>query len=80
MCVGCREKAPQEALIRFVNAGGRVTHDPDRRLPGRGAWLHPSPECWALAVQRNAFARAFRAKVEGIDSNGISWQRSASTN
>jgi uncharacterized protein len=34
--------------------------DERRRLPGRGAWLHPSPDCLDLAVRRRAFARALR--------------------
>lgn len=27
-------------------------------MPGRGAWLHPTPECFELAVRRKAFGRA----------------------
>lgn len=45
------------------NAGSgvlKVVADPDRRKSGRGAWLHPTPECVALAVKKRAFARAFR--------------------
>ena len=34
--------------------------DPDRRAPGRGAHLHPTDECWQLAVRRKAFPRALR--------------------
>nr|WP_245988533.1 YlxR family protein [Flexivirga caeni] len=30
------------------------------RLPGRGAWLHPRPDCLDLADQRRAFPRALR--------------------
>ncbi|SJN32167.1 COG2740: Predicted nucleic-acid-binding protein implicated in transcription termination [Microbacterium esteraromaticum] len=29
-------------------------------LPGRGAWLHPTPECFDAAMRRRAFARALR--------------------
>ena len=32
-------------------------------MPGRGAHLHPDPECLALAERRKAFGRALR--VEG---------------
>jgi predicted RNA-binding protein YlxR (DUF448 family) len=31
-----------------------------RRLPGRGSWLHPSPDCLDLALRRRAFVRALR--------------------
>nr|WP_183641392.1 YlxR family protein [Neomicrococcus lactis] len=41
----------------------QVVADPDRRKSGRGAWLHPTPECVALAVKKRAFARAFRTNV-----------------
>ncbi|WP_231687174.1 YlxR family protein [Arthrobacter alpinus] len=29
-----------------------------RRMPGRGAWLHPSPDCLQLAIKRRAIVRA----------------------
>ncbi|MET3922116.1 putative RNA-binding protein YlxR (DUF448 family) [Arthrobacter sp. UYEF20] len=32
--------------------------DERRRMAGRGAWLHPSEKCLALAVKRRAFGRA----------------------
>jgi uncharacterized protein len=41
----------------------RVVADPRLRLPGRGAWLHPTPKCLDLAVRRKAFGRALRVKV-----------------
>ena len=37
-----------------------VRPDPRRRLPGRGAYVHPRPECLALAERRRAFPRALR--------------------
>ncbi|CAA9385595.1 MAG: COG2740: Predicted nucleic-acid-binding protein implicated in transcription termination [uncultured Nocardioides sp.] len=36
--------------------------DPDRRAPGRGAHVHPTPQCWQLAVRRKAFPRALRVR------------------
>jgi hypothetical protein len=41
----------------------RVVADPRLRLPGRGAWLHPTTECLDLAVRRKAFGRALRVEV-----------------
>jgi hypothetical protein len=46
--------------------------EPDLRLrrPGRGAWLHPSPDCLDLAIRRRAFSRALR--VPGpLDTAGL---------
>jgi predicted RNA-binding protein YlxR (DUF448 family) len=37
-----------------------VVPDPARKLPGRGASLHPDPACYALAEKRRAFGRALR--------------------
>jgi len=63
-CVGCRKRASASELLRFVAAGAgdhlRLQPDPRRRLPGRGAHLHPDPACFALAERRRAFGRALR--------------------
>ena len=37
-----------------------VVPDPTATAPGRGAHLHPTTECYELAVRRRAFARALR--------------------
>lgn len=37
-----------------------VVPDPTATAPGRGAHLHPTSECYELAVRRRAFARALR--------------------
>jgi uncharacterized protein len=29
-------------------------------LPGRGAWLHPVPQCMQEAIRRRAFSKALR--------------------
>ena len=71
-CVGCRKRAPASSLIRFVAvARGDVLllkADPSRRLPGRGAHLHPDPACFALAERRRAFGRALR--LTGVPDTG----------
>jgi len=60
-------------LIRFVAAGSgddlRLLPDPGRRLPGRGAHLHPDPACFALAERRRAFGRALR--LSGVADTGL---------
>ncbi|GGS39190.1 hypothetical protein GCM10010171_37720 [Actinokineospora fastidiosa] len=59
-------------LLRVVLADGEAIPDPRRRMPGRGAWIHPQPECLAKAEKRRAFPRALRAPgavgVEGLRS------------
>jgi len=68
-CVGCRSRAAKSDLLRIVverSATGeirRLIPDLRGRMPGRGAHLHPDPECLALAERRRALGRALR--VEG---------------
>jgi predicted RNA-binding protein YlxR (DUF448 family) len=45
-----------------------VVPDPARKLPGRGASLHPDPACLALAERRRVFGRALR--VSGVLDTG----------
>ena len=59
-CVGCRKRAPVTDLLRVVLRSGALVPDPRRRLPGRGASLHPTPECLHAAERRRAFPRALR--------------------
>ena len=64
LCVGCRTRAARSDLLRIVvvegSPGQRLVPDPRRRLPGRGASLHPDLGCLDLAVRRRVFARALR--------------------
>nr|WP_153034545.1 YlxR family protein [Amycolatopsis sp. YIM 10] len=59
-CVGCRERASRGELLRVVAVEGRLIADERRRMPGRGAWVHPVADCLAKAERRRAFPRALR--------------------
>ncbi|WP_255358402.1 YlxR family protein [Terrabacter sp. Root85] len=70
--MGCRGMDSWSALLRVVAATDRdagdtspvtLRPDPRHRMPGRGAWLHPTPDCFELAVRRKAFGRALRLQV-----------------
>ncbi|WP_166351642.1 YlxR family protein [Phytoactinopolyspora limicola] len=65
-CVGCRDRAEKQELLRVVVDGSGPTPglvpDPEGRLPGRGAYIHPRPGCLDTATRRRAFARAFRQR------------------
>lgn len=70
MCIGCRERATKSELVRIVIGTDTVGQpaavpDPAATAPGRGAHLHPTIECFELAVRRRAFSRALRAR-EGL--------------
>jgi predicted RNA-binding protein YlxR (DUF448 family) len=62
-CVGCRVRSAKSDLLRVVAVEGELVPDPRGRLPGRGAHLHPTPDCLALAERRRAFGRALRLTV-----------------
>jgi len=78
-CVGCRRRDDRSALLRVV-AEMRTAEqghdvlvlrpDPRHRLPGRGAWLHPTPECLDQAVRRRAFGRALRVRA-AVDTGAV---------
>jgi uncharacterized protein len=66
-CVGCRKRTEQAALLRVVavqddtsTSRWQVVPDVRRRRPGRGAHVHPDPECLQTAIARRAFGRALR--------------------
>jgi len=59
-CVGCRKRGLAGELLRVVAADGLLVVDERRRLPGRGAWLHPGASCLAKAERKRAFPRALR--------------------
>lgn len=69
MCVGCRTRSPRSDLVRLVTVGNRVVVDDARSMPGRGAWLHPGPDCLAQAVRRHSIGRALRSA--GADASGL---------
>ncbi|HZM67030.1 MAG TPA: YlxR family protein [Nakamurella sp.] len=60
MCIGCRVRERITELLRVVAVNGFVVPDLRRRLPGRGAWLHPDEGCLDAAERRRAFGRALR--------------------
>jgi predicted RNA-binding protein YlxR (DUF448 family) len=59
-CVGCRNRVAKSDLLRVVVVEGSLVPDPRGNLPGRGAHLHPDPQCLASAERRRAFGRALR--------------------
>lgn len=54
MCLGCRERQPQDSLIRLqLDADGIVIVErPAQRLPGRSAYVCPRSGCLDAVLRR----------------------------
>lgn len=65
-CVGCRRAEVLSVRHLRVVFDGQSAIVPDwqRKLPGRGAWVHRDRECLQLAVDRKAFARALKVRMD----------------
>lgn len=66
MCVGCRQKANKNTLIRIVNNSGEITPDLSGKMHGRGAYLHKNAECLKIALKKRGIERNLRYKGGGI--------------
>ena len=63
-CLGCREMKPKKELIRVVRSPeGAVSLDFKWKMPGRGAYVCPSPECLKKATKSKALERALSAEI-----------------
>jgi uncharacterized protein len=60
-CAGCGRKAPQGALLRFVDEAGVLSHG--RGRPGRGVYTCRRLSCFERAHARRAFSRVLRRTV-----------------
>lgn len=61
-CVGCRAALSPEGMVRLVlGPEGEVVFDLAGGAFGRGAWVHPRPECLAQAPA--GLSRALRSPV-----------------
>jgi predicted RNA-binding protein YlxR (DUF448 family) len=67
-CVGCREVAARDALVRFAisveDGVAMLVPDVSHKLGGRGASVHPSRKCIEQGIKRGGFARAASARVD----------------
>jgi predicted RNA-binding protein YlxR (DUF448 family) len=66
-CIGCRNRSTKSSLVRFVARNGSIVIDANGVESGRGAWIHPTVQCFDTALSRKAFGRAFRAHVDITD-------------
>ncbi|HEX7022297.1 MAG TPA: YlxR family protein [Trueperaceae bacterium] len=71
-CVACRQSRPQAELVRLCrDAAGDWQLDPERRAPGRGAWLcRDKPAC----QESKALKRFFRAQAGSVAEELARWR------
>lgn len=69
MCVGCGQMKPKKELTRVVRAPGGedappvISLDPGGKLPGRGAYLCPDPQCLRKARKARRLEKAFSCRI-----------------
>ncbi|MGN0628298.1 MAG: RNase P modulator RnpM [Oscillospiraceae bacterium] len=64
MCTGCGEMKPKRELIRVVKSPeGEISLDRTGRLPGRGAYVCPDPECLKKARKTRRLERVFSSAI-----------------
>lgn len=62
-CLACRASRPQAELVRLVLHADEWRLDPDRKAPGRGAWIcRDKPDCQSA----KALKRSLRAQAERV--------------
>ena len=70
-CVGCRQRGPKQDLLRVVESSEGIVPDPKASRPGRGAYLHRSPECAGAAIGRGALSRALRVAITAEEASNL---------
>jgi len=57
-------------LIRVVRTADGVQIDPSSKLPGRGAYLHNTRNCWEKGL-KGSLARALKTEITAEDHQGL---------
>lgn len=71
MCVGCGARREQGVLVRLSLSGeGQPVLARGTKAPGRGAYLC-GPACLAAAVKRKGLQRAFRGKLQVLETGAL---------
>ncbi len=64
MCVVCRKMQDKKSLIRVVkNKDGEIMYDATGKMPGRGAYICKSRECFEKLAKTKGFERAFKCQI-----------------
>jgi uncharacterized protein len=66
-CIACRQVAGKRAFVRVVRTAQGVEIDPTGKKAGRGAYLHPTQQCWQAVLTGNRLAQALRTTLSAED-------------
>jgi len=70
-CVACREVAGKRGLVRIVRTADGVMVDPSGKMAGRGAYVHPSRNCWVQVTEGRRLDQALRTRLNPEDRQRI---------
>jgi len=62
-CIGCRNVFAKDKVVRVAAGPTGVVVDLREKLPGRGAYICPTPACIGKALSREKLSRALRTTV-----------------
>ena len=68
--MGCRQVEAKRNLIRIVRGPEQVEADPTGKLPGRGAYIHPAPECAEKAF-KGPLSKALAVEIGADDQERL---------
>jgi len=55
---------PKNELLRVVKSpSAEIAVDPNGKMPGRGAYICRSNDCFTKIIKSNALSRAFKTKI-----------------
>jgi len=73
-CIGCRQARPAREMLRIGVVAGKAAPDPQRKLPGRGAWMCRSARCAEAVIKGRQLSRALKGKAREPSSAELaSW-------
>jgi len=65
ICVGCGQARHKKELLRIVRCqDNHLEIDFEQKMPGRGAYICPNPECAKLAKTKRGFNRSYHTEVD----------------
>jgi len=70
-CVGCRTVQPKRSMTRVVRTADGIQIDLTGKLPGRGAYLHNTLNCWERGL-KSGLSRALKTEISPDDRQRIS--------